>query len=327
MSDLVQFAVVLAAALVAVYYTGHGPYLLRKTSELAYGKPGCSPVPAIGNVTIHYFDIRGRAEVIRLMLEEAQIPYNETKFTEKSWPAAKIKGIEDGLYTFGQVPAITTTKGFQLVQSHAIAHYIGRSTGMECDCEDLHFCDVVSQGVEDFRQKMGKVVYDVDFSAEKRNDYFDNIASTWLDHFEKIAPCIQAQDKTFFASDRLTWIDFLVFDLLDNNVEFSKVKMAGVRPVDVLEKYPRLSSFYNQFIQRPNLVAYLQNRSPFKLPYMPKVNIPVVKKSEKPKVTKQVPKQMPKKVPDTQQKPKAKIETGKVKTPVKQGKPAPTAKP
>ena len=26
-------------------------------------------------------------------------------------------------------------------------HYIGRATGMDCDCEDLHFCEVIALGV------------------------------------------------------------------------------------------------------------------------------------------------------------------------------------
>ena len=45
-----------------------------------------------------------------------------------------------------QVPAIETSKGFRLVQSQAIIHYIGRATGMDCDCEDMHQCEVVALG-------------------------------------------------------------------------------------------------------------------------------------------------------------------------------------
>lgn len=35
-------------------------------------------------------------------MEEGDIPYEETKFTKATWPAAKEKGLESGLYPFGQ---------------------------------------------------------------------------------------------------------------------------------------------------------------------------------------------------------------------------------
>ena len=45
------------------------------------------------------------------------------------------------------MPAIETTSGVRMVQSHAITHYLGRSLGMDCNCEDLHFCEIVAAGV------------------------------------------------------------------------------------------------------------------------------------------------------------------------------------
>ena len=26
-------------------------------------------------------------------------------------------------------------------------HYVGRATGMDCDCEDMHHCEVIALGV------------------------------------------------------------------------------------------------------------------------------------------------------------------------------------
>ncbi|XP_070563150.1 uncharacterized protein [Ptychodera flava] len=284
MSDFLQFAVVLAAALAVVYYTGHGPFLLRKTTEIVYGKPGCAPVPAIGNVTLHYFAARGRGEPIRMILEEAKIFYNETGFTKDTWPEAKAKGIEEGLYTFGQVPAITTSSGVQMVQSQAITHYIGRSTGMECNCEDLHFCEAVALAVEDIAQKFGKVVYDPEFTIKSRNDYLKDTASVWLGYLEKIAPCLEAKDKAFFASERLTWVDFLVFNIIDVHIELAQVKIAGVAPINILENHPKLSAFYSKFKARPKIAVYLESsrRPAFNLPYPPKAAIPQQKAAPAP---------------------------------------------
>lgn len=274
--EFVQFAFVILAAFAAVYYSGQGPQLMRKLNELLTGKKGCSPVPDLDFVTLHYFAGRGRGEVIRLMLEEASIPYNQTDFTKETWPAAKKKGIESGLYTFGQVPAISTPSGVHMVQSQAIAHYIGRATGMECDCEQLNHCEVIALGAEDFRSKLGKVIYDPNFSVVMRDEYIQTTAATWLPHFEKIAPNIQAEDVAYFGGKHITWVDFLIFDLLDINVEFARFDM-GRPPVSILDQYPKLSSFYNRFRVRPKIVAYLNSdrRKPYVLP-----KVPVIQKAQ-----------------------------------------------
>ena len=79
----------------------------RKCNEILTGKAGCAPVDDVDFVTIHYFAGRGRGEPIRLLLEEAGIPYNQTDFTKDTWPAAKQKGIKSEIYTFGQGTVMT----------------------------------------------------------------------------------------------------------------------------------------------------------------------------------------------------------------------------
>lgn len=49
-----------------------------------------------------FLTYRGRAEAFRLLLEEAGVHYSETKFDKDNWPANKIRGTNDGLYTYGQ---------------------------------------------------------------------------------------------------------------------------------------------------------------------------------------------------------------------------------
>ncbi|XP_022087367.1 glutathione S-transferase P-like [Acanthaster planci] len=274
--EFIQFTFVLVAALCAIYYSGQGPHLMRRLNELVTGKKGCSPVADLDFVTLHYFAGRGRGEAIRLMLEEAGIPYNQTDFTMETWPQAKKAGIKSGIYTFGQVPAMVTPSGLHMVQSQAMAHYIGRATGMECDCEQLHHCEVIALGTEDFRSKLSKIIYDPGFSVKMRDEYLQSTAPMWLEHFEKLAPSIQAEDVAYFGGKHITWVDFLVFDLLDVNMEFGQVDL-GRPQVAILSNYPKLQSFYNQFRTRPRIAAYLNSskRAPYKLPY-----VPTVKKQE-----------------------------------------------
>ncbi|XP_030851489.1 glutathione S-transferase P-like [Strongylocentrotus purpuratus] len=269
--DWLQFGAVIIAALGTIYLTGKSGIFMRKFQEIATGKAGCVPAEDLGFVTIHYFAGRGRAEAIRLLLEQANVPYNQTDFSRETWPEAKKAGVEKGLYTYGQVPAIVTSSGVSMVQQQAILHYLGRATGMDCDCEDMHHCEVLALGVEDARSKLSKLVYDPSFSVAMRDEYLKEIAPLWLGYFEKIAPSISSQQRGYFVSHRLTWVDFLIFDLLDTNIEFDKLDM-GRPPVAILAQFPKLNSYYNRMKALPSIANYQSSpqRPPFKIPYMPK---------------------------------------------------------
>lgn len=97
-----QLAFALIALIAAIFYSGKAQFIFKKINQIIHGKRGCSPIVSIGHVTLHYFGTRGRAEGIRLIMEDFEIPYAETNFTSADWPVIKEKGIETGLFTFGQ---------------------------------------------------------------------------------------------------------------------------------------------------------------------------------------------------------------------------------
>lgn len=119
--------------------------------------------------------------------------------------------------------------------------------------------------------KLSRVVYDKDFTLAKINEYLQTTLPTWLHYFEKIAP---VQDKTgkelHFASERLTWVDFAVFNLIELNYSFeAATRDARGKEIDILENFPRLKIFYQEFQNRPKLHAYLNSndRPQYKMPY------------------------------------------------------------
>lgn len=97
-----QLAFALISLIAAIFYSGKAQFVLNKINQIIHGKRGCSPIVSIGQVTLHYFGFRGRAEGIRLMLEDFEIPYAETNYSANDWPRIKEKGIETGMFTFGQ---------------------------------------------------------------------------------------------------------------------------------------------------------------------------------------------------------------------------------
>ena len=119
----VNVLVAFVALVAATIYYGKTEFALQKIHEIVERKPGCNPIPSVGNVTLHYFAGRGRGEVIRLLMTTAGIPWTETKFNKDTWPEAKAKGMESGLYTYGQgdrTQCITFTNWFTLFTAELI---------------------------------------------------------------------------------------------------------------------------------------------------------------------------------------------------------------
>ncbi|VDM98871.1 unnamed protein product [Thelazia callipaeda] len=72
---------------------------------------------------LYYFDLMGRAEVIRLIFAQAEVPYEDIRFNKEDW-ATHYKP----MMPFGQVPVLDED-GKLLSQSTAIALYLARKFG------------------------------------------------------------------------------------------------------------------------------------------------------------------------------------------------------
>ncbi|KAJ3281313.1 hypothetical protein HK104_000088 [Borealophlyctis nickersoniae] len=75
------------------------------------------------SLKLTYFNIKARAEPIRLALTIAGIPFEDERIERDSWPALK------PTTPFGQLPVLTIVDGgktTQLAQSDAILRYVGR---------------------------------------------------------------------------------------------------------------------------------------------------------------------------------------------------------
>ena len=124
------------------------------------------------------------------------------------------------------------------------------------------------------------MLHDPTFSYSMRNDYILITLSTWLRYFERLLVRDSVDwyfnngityDGPYFASSRITWLDYLVFDMIESNCHFLEHTLPlshegitldneTVLPDScfrVLEKYPHLSVFYNNFRNRVNIAAYI----------------------------------------------------------------------
>ena len=115
------------------------------------------------------------------------------------------------------------------------------------------------------------VMYDKDFTVKKINEYLEITLPTWLEHFEKLAPMRDMSgNELHFASGRITWVDVLVYNMIDTNYSFEQAtREARGKEVDVLQSFPKLKLFFDEFNDRPKLYAYMHSsqRPAFKLPF------------------------------------------------------------
>ena len=103
---------------------------------------------------LHYFNLRGRAELARLVLHQAGVEFEDYRFERAEWPQLKSSylliffflwlmfsfhewltcsfvslSISFSDYPFGQVPVLEVD-GKMLAQSHSIARYLARQHGL-----------------------------------------------------------------------------------------------------------------------------------------------------------------------------------------------------
>jgi glutathione S-transferase len=76
--------------------------------------------------TLTYFNLFARAEVPRLLLEDAGVDYDFVPVS--NWPETKAQLIAAGKLAFGQVP-LYEEPGLTLVQSNAITRHLARKHG------------------------------------------------------------------------------------------------------------------------------------------------------------------------------------------------------
>ena len=183
---------------------------------------------AAERVTLRYFDIRGLAEPIRLVLSHLDIDFEEVKYARcapncapglTDWTAEKKTGTASGLFPFSQVPSLSYGDT-NLVQSEAILRFLSRKHDLLGDGSETEQqrIDVFVGGIKDMRSKYGKMAYNKDVLGNPQliRDYIDT-QRTWLPFFERLLSQ-SAKDGPYVAGKHLTFADFLAFDMVDTNL-------------------------------------------------------------------------------------------------------------
>lgn len=209
-----------------------------------------------------YWPLAGRGEFVRLIFEEAGIPYKQVNNPQVL--AEKFKGqTKEGWPVFA-VPMIK--KGdFELGQTGTICRYLGKQFGLFPDTEADQFradqlCTTVLDYISDGRLAFhGKNHYETYYNQQEFTqpyiDYFvANRIPKFLKHFEATleynqANCTPAQ--VCAVGSKITYCDLCLLHVLRATESQFPEAWASSIPA-----YPLLTKFKQQMEARPRLQAY-----------------------------------------------------------------------
>jgi glutathione S-transferase len=193
-----------------------------------------------------YFDLRGRAEVSRLLFAASGTEYEDIRFERSKWPELKPNT------PFGQVPMLEVD-GVQLCQSKSIARFLAVRFGLagKNDIETAK-CDMILECIEDVLKQT--VVYFFEKDQAKQVELKEKFVKEDLPNFIAMFEKLLAQNNggNFFVGDSMTVADIGFLDLC------SWITTTGVTVP--LEKAPKLKALHDKVEAHPKIAAWIKNR-------------------------------------------------------------------
>ncbi|CAO4370845.1 Protein CBR-GST-1 [Caenorhabditis briggsae] len=192
---------------------------------------------------LSYFDIRGLAEPVRLLLVDKQVAFEDHRIARDQWAEIKPKMI------FGQVPCLLSGDE-ELVQSGAILRHLGRVHGLNGNNEtETTFIDMFYEGIRDLHNKYAQMIYG---NYENGKDaYIKDTLPGELARLEKLFRTYK-NGEHYVAGDKESYADYVLFEELDIHLILSPT---------ALDATPVLKKFHERFAERPNIKAYLNKRA------------------------------------------------------------------
>ncbi|XP_072212172.1 LOW QUALITY PROTEIN: glutathione S-transferase 2-like [Excalfactoria chinensis] len=205
-------------------------------------------------LTLGYWDIRGLAQAIRLLLEYTDTPYKERQykagpapdFDVSDWTNEKEKlGLD-----FPNLPYLIDGNT-KLTQSNAILRYIARKHNMcgETEVEKQHV-DMLENHLMDLRMAFARLCYSPDFEKLKPT-YLEQLPGKLRQLSRYLG------SRHWFVGNKLTYIDFLAYDVLDQQRMFVP---------DCPELQGNLSQFLQRFEALDRISSYMHSGRYLKTP-------------------------------------------------------------
>ncbi|KAM5159383.1 hematopoietic prostaglandin D synthase isoform 2-T4 [Callospermophilus lateralis] len=197
------------------------------------------------NYKLIYFNMRGRAEIIRYIFAYLDIKYEDHRIEHADWP--KIKPT----LPFGKIPVLEVD-GLILHQSLAIARYFARNTDLAGKTE-MEQCqvDAIADTLDDFMATFPWAEKNQDVKDQMFNKILMYDAPHFLQDLDKYLG-----DKEWLIGNYVTWADFY-WDICSTT-------LLVLKP-DLLDAHPRLLTLQKKVQAIPAIADWIQRRPQTKL--------------------------------------------------------------
>jgi glutathione S-transferase len=215
--------------------------------------------------TLIYFAARGRAELIRLLLAEAAVDYQELPVGRGTPPLnGRPTDFQElkvsPLLPFGALPVWEEPDGFLLAQSAAIATHVARGHGLLGGTErEAALCEQMLGAFDDVRAELRKVAAAAPEGREAlRGELAAAFLPRWFGYFERILKANPA-GSGFMVGGSLTLADLALWYL----VELCEGNGFGA----AMAGCPAVAALARNVSQRPRIAEYV--KSPRRYPFVP----------------------------------------------------------
>ncbi|XP_036046405.1 glutathione S-transferase Mu 7 [Onychomys torridus] len=198
-------------------------------------------------MTLGYWDIRGLAHAIRLLLEYTGSSYEEKRYTmgdapdydQSQWLNEKFKlGLD-----FPNLPYLIDGS-HKITQSNAILHYLARKHNLCGETEEERIrVDILQNQLMDNRMVLARLCYNPDFEKLKPG-YLEQLPEMMRLYSEFLGK------RPWFAGDKITFVDFIAYDVLERNQVFEP---------KCLEAFPNLKDFISRFEGLKKISDYMKS--------------------------------------------------------------------
>lgn len=222
-------------------------------------------------ILLGYWDIRGLAQPIRLLLAYAGADFEERRYTtiaasdfdKSEWALEKANNKLN--LAFPNLPYLVDGS-VKLSQSHAIMRYLGRKFNLIGTTEiELAHCELVEQQIADLRTAFMKLCYSPSFERLQEGtcskaDCLGVLNGGFIDRFAHMLQEISAflGERKWFLNEKLTYVDFLAYELLFQMYVWNS---------SVFKNVTNLTDFITRFEALPQISAYMKTDSYIKWPF------------------------------------------------------------
>ncbi|XP_067684444.1 glutathione S-transferase 1-like [Haliotis asinina] len=196
-----------------------------------------------------YFNVRGRGEIPRLVLQCAGVPFEDKRIEFDEWPALK-KEIPTG-----QLP-VMEIDGKQFPESMSVSRYLAAEYGLAGKTPlDRLTADYITEQTRSMKEPIYKYFFleDATKKAELEKAFFEETVPKFFGLWDNEVKG-NTSGNGFLVGNEVTIADLAVMDALDFVLQNQDVKATFA------SKYPNLSRNYQAVISIPNIKQYRDTR-------------------------------------------------------------------